>query len=218
MDFAGARRSMVENQLRTNRITDPAILVAMGRLPREAFVPEALAGIAYVDEDLPLGGGRFLMEPLALARLLQEAVIRPEDAALVIGAGVGYEAAVLASVARSVVAVESDAGLADRAVKNLAAVGMSNVEFVRRALAEGCRDRGPYDVILLGGAVAEVPSGLLEQLGEGGRMVGVVRRAGQRVGKGTVVARIHGTVCSREAFDSAVPWLAGFEPKLGFVF
>ncbi len=218
MDFAGARRSMVENQLRTNRITDSAILDAMGRLPRESFVPESLAGIAYVDEDLPLGGGRFLMEPLALASLLQEATISADDAALVVGAGVGYEAAVLAAVAGSIVAVESDPGLADRAAKTLTRLGIDNVEIVRRPLAEGCPERGPYDVILLGGAVAEVPTSLSEQLAEGGRLVGVVRRAEQHVGKGTVVSRIHGIVCSREAFDSAIPWLTGFEPKLGFVF
>ena len=218
MDFAAARRSMIENQLRTSQIIDRAVLDVMGRLPRECFVPEDLAGIAYVDEDLPLGGGRYLMEPLALARMIQAAVVREDNTVLLVGAGAGYEAAVVAGIARAVVAVESDKNFVDRAAANLAANDVHGVEIVHKPLAEGFPEKAPYDCILMAGAVAAVPATLTEQLAEGGRLVAVVRDAKERFGKGTVFARIRGSVVARVAFDSAVPWLPGFEPQPGFVF
>ena len=105
MDFAKARRNMVESQLRTNRVIEPAIVTAMGSVPRERFLPDALAAVAYIDEDLPLGGGRFLMEPMIFGRMLQEAMPGPEDAVLLIGCGTGYSAAVLAKLCSAVIAL-----------------------------------------------------------------------------------------------------------------
>ncbi len=217
MDFAAARRSMVENQLRTNRVTDPLIIAAMDDLPREMFVPPAAKGVAYVDEDLPLGRGRYLMEPLVLARLLQTAEIGPEDVALLIGSDAGYAAAVLARLASTGVAVESDAELAARTAEALTALGLDTVAVVNGPLALGYARGAPYDVIVFGGAIAEVPQAVADQLAEGGRMVAVVTGRGG-VGKGTLFRRVHGALSQRQVFDAATPILPGFEARPRFVF
>ena len=114
MDFATARYRMIQNQIRTNRVTDPLIIDAMGQLERERFLPESLRGIAYVDEDIPLGGGRFLIEPLTGALLLQAAEIDADDVVLDVGCGPGYLSAIIARMASAVVALESDAALAEQ--------------------------------------------------------------------------------------------------------
>ncbi|HKW55649.1 MAG TPA: rRNA adenine N-6-methyltransferase family protein, partial [Stellaceae bacterium] len=124
IDFGAARLTMVESQLRPNKVTDQAVLDAFLAVPRERFVPPALAATAYVDDDLPLGGGRFLIEPMVLARLIQLAEIGPDDVVLEIGAGTGYGTAIAARLARRVVGVECDARLAVSAVARLAELGL----------------------------------------------------------------------------------------------
>src|SRR5262249_10377274 len=134
MDYAAARRNMVESQLRPNKVTDAAVLDAMATLPRERFAPEAMRSVAYVDEDIPVGRGRFLMEPMVLARLLQLASVSPGDAALVVGAATGYTAAVLARLAGRVIVLESDPQLAAHARDTLASLGIGNVVIVEGPL------------------------------------------------------------------------------------
>ena len=95
MDFAERRRNMVEGQLRTNKVIDERLIEAMGKVAREKFVPARLAGIAYVDEDIPLGGGKFLMEPMVFARLVQGLALAPGERVLIVGDFAGYAAAVL---------------------------------------------------------------------------------------------------------------------------
>src|SRR5215475_16227815 len=124
-DFALARRNMVDGQLRPNRVTNAALLAAVGELPRERFLPDGLRSVAYADDDVPLGGGRFLMEPMVLARLVQALQVQPDDKVLVVASGRGYGAALLSRLAKSVVAVESDptlAGSADQTFKSLGIV------------------------------------------------------------------------------------------------
>jgi len=216
MDYAAARRNMVESQLRPNRVTDPALLDAMGMVPRESFVPPALRSVAYVDEDIPLGRGRFLMEPMILGRLLSLAAVRPSDVALVVGAGLGYSAAVLACIASRVVAIESDRDFAEQAAQALRAAGTANVTLVQGSLAEGAPGLAPFDVILFEGAVDRVPAAIQDQLAEGGRLAVVVRTAG--VGQATLMTHQAGISASRAAFDAAVPLLPGFEREPAFVF
>src|SRR6267378_7072473 len=163
-----ARAKMIESQLRPNRVTDERVIEAFSRLRRELFVPEHLRGVAYVDEDLPLGRGRYLMEPMVAARLLQAAMPDRKDTALVVGAGVGYEAALLALLTRSVVALEEDAELARRGRAALVDHRIASVSYVEEPLSAGHRQRAPYDVILFGGAVAAIPSEIAAQLSEGG--------------------------------------------------
>lgn len=216
MDYAAARRNMVESQLRPNKVTDPAILDALGSLPRELFVPDTLRSVAYVDEDVPLGNGRFLMEPMILGRLLELAAIRPSDAALLVGAGLGYSAAVLARLAARVVALESDGEFAQLAAGRLRTLGISNVAFVEGALSEGAPRQAPFAVILFDGAVERIPPALVQQLADGGRLVAVVRDAS--IGRATLLTTRGGIVASRAMFDAAVPRLPGFEPAPAFVF
>ena len=216
MDYAAARRNMVESQLRPNKVTDPALLDALASVPRELFVPAALRSVAYVDEDVPLGRGRFLMEPMILGRLLELAAVRPSDVALAVGVGLGYSTAILARVAGRVVALESDRELAQQAAQTLQILGAANVALVEGPLAEGAPRQAPFDVILLDGAVDRVPPALVDQLAEGGRLVAVVRTAG--IGRATLMTRRAGVVASRVAFDAAVPRLPGFAAAAAFVF
>jgi protein-L-isoaspartate(D-aspartate) O-methyltransferase len=212
-----ARAKMIDCQLRPNKVTDERIIDAFARLQRELFVPEHLRGVAYVDEDLPLGTGRYLMEPRVAARLLQAAMPERKDTALVIGAAVGYEAALLALLARSVVALEEDAELARLGRAALVDHRIASVSYVEAPLLAGHRQRAPYDVILFGGAVAAIPSEIAAQLSEGGRMAAVLQPS-QGVGRATLTTRTGGVLAQRVIFDAATPLLPGFAPKPAFVF
>ncbi len=217
MDFSIARQSMVKSQIRPNQVNDPEVLAAMAELPREVFLPKALQGVAYVDEDLPLGNGRYLMEPCVLARMLQAATIQATDVALVIGCTTGYSAAVLSRLASAVAAVESDAKLAQTATNTLVDLGIDTVAVMQGELVEGCPKQAPFDVIVLDGAVCEIPDVLVGQLADGGRLVAVVRK-NQAVGRGMLIVRKGDVIARRELFDATIPWLPGFEPAPGFVF
>lgn len=212
-----ARINMIEGQLRPNKVTDERVIDAFTRIRRERFVPLPLRALAYLDDDLPLGGGRYLMKPMVAARLLQAATVQPKDVALVVGAGVGYEAAVLSLLARSVVALEENAELARIGRSALVDHRIAAVSYVEAPLALGHRPRSPYDVILFGGAVAAVPPEIGGQLAEGGRLV-VVLRPHECVGRATLIGRTGGVLASRAIFDAATPLLPGFAAKPGFVF
>ena len=212
-----ARAKMIDCQLRPNKVTDERIIDAFARLRRELFVPEPLRGVAYVDEDLPLGKGRYLMEPMVAARLLQSAMPDRKDTALVVGAGVGYEAGLLALLTRSVVALEEDAELARLGRAALVDHRIAAVSYVEEPLGAGHRQRAPYDVILFAGAVAAIPSEIAAQLSEGGRLAAVLR-PGQGVGRATLTTRTGGVLAQRVIFDAATPLLPGFVPKPAFVF
>jgi protein-L-isoaspartate(D-aspartate) O-methyltransferase len=215
--FDAARVHMIESQIRPNKVTDDRLLAAIAEIRRELFVPEQLQPVAYVDDDLPLGGGRYLMEPMVAARLLQAASVERADIALVVGAGAGYEAAVLARLARAVVALEDDPQLARRARAALVDHGIAAVSVVEGPLVSGHRQRGPYDVIMFGGAVAEVPNEIVAQLAEDGRLVAVVKAVGG-VGRATLTTKTGGAIARRVMFDAATPLLPGFQPKPTFVF
>jgi protein-L-isoaspartate(D-aspartate) O-methyltransferase len=216
-DFATARLNMVEGQVRPNKVVDQRVVDAMMAVPREQFVPKAARGVAYVDEDIPVAPGRYLIEPMVLGRMLQEARLAPEDIVLVIGAGTGYSAAVLSRIAATVVAVESDADLARRASATLQEQGAENAVVVEAPLADGYPKQAPYDVVIIDGAVAEVPEALLGQLAEGGRLVGVVAPDG-RLGRAMLYERRGGAVAGRVLFEAGTPLLPGFSPAARFVF
>jgi protein-L-isoaspartate(D-aspartate) O-methyltransferase len=215
--FNRARSHMLESQLRPNKVTDDRLLAAFASIRRELFVPEHLRQVAYVDDDLPLGGGRYLMEPMVAARLMQAAAIVRTDALLVIGAGAGYEAAVASVLARNVIALEEDPELARHARAALVEHSIASVSVVEGPLHEGYRPRSPYDAILLGGAVAEVSPELSAQLADGGRLLAVVK-PGNAVGRATLTTRTGGVLARRVIFDAATPLLPGFAPKPAFEF
>ncbi len=215
MDYELARRNMVESQVRTNRVTQAGLIEAMETIPREQFVPDHLAGIAYVDEAIPLGEGRFIMEPMVLALLLQTAEIDKDDVVLMVGCGSGYGAAIVARLANTVVAVEDNAALAQQATDNLVAMETDNVAIMESPMADGNVKQGPYDVIVFSGAVGEIPEAIIGQLADGGRLVAIVAK-GDGLGKGTLVQKFGTSVVSREAFDAGTPVLPGFEKKAAF--
>ena len=221
-DFDTMRAHMVDSQILPNKVTDPRLIEALRAVPRELFVPEAKRGVAYVDEDLPLGGGRYLMEPLVFARLVEAAAVAAADTVLDLGCASGYSTAVLGRLAASVIGVESDPDLLGMAGAVLARLEVDNAVVVEGALAEGFPEQAPYDVILVNGAVATLPRSITAQLAEGGRLVTVIvdRQVSDRchVGQAVRLTRHGGMLSRRPLFDAAVPPLPGFEVQPGFVF
>ena len=217
-DFERARKAMVDNQLRTSSITDRRLLTAMGELPRERFVPETRQDLAYIDEAhrLPSPSGRSLPPPAPFARLVPLCEIGPEDTVLDVGAGNGYSSAVLARLGAKVVALESDAGLATQARENLAAVGAGSVTVVEGPLEAGAPKHAPYDVILIDGAVAEVPDKLFRQLKQGGRLVALIKKGATAVAH--VYVRTGDEFAGRAEFNTSLPPLQQEQPAEKFVF
>lgn len=210
--FEAARAHMIESQLRPNKVTDQRVLDAFTRVRRELFVPAASQYLAFIDEDLPIGGGRYVMEPMVAARLIQAATPQSTESALVVGTGTGYEAAVLGRLMRAVVALEENLDLARWARDALVEENMANVSVVEGRLRDGYRTRAPYDVILFGGAVAELPNEILGQLAGDGRLVAVVRPEAA-VGRAVLAIKTGAVIARRVIFDAAIPLLPSFEPK-----
>jgi len=215
-DFTIARRNMVSSQARANDVTDLRIQEAMGEIPRELFVPRAVRTIAYASEALPIGSGRALMEPRSFAKLIHAAHVQPRDVVLVIGAGTGYGAAVLAKLAETVVALEQDEALAKEADSLLTQVGADNAAVVRGPLAQGYPSQAPYDVIVLEGSVESLPETLFAQLKEGGRLAAIMLENG--VGKARIFTRTAKAVSGRTVFDGMAPLLPGFAKVPEFTF
>lgn len=216
-DFAAARLNMVESQIRTNKVTDPRVVAAFEAVAREAFVGEAKRGIAYVDEDLEVAPGRYLMEPMVLARLLQAAAPQDGEMALDIGCATGYSTAVIAQLVQTVVGLEGERTLVDTGNRTLNALDVDNAVVVEGKLDAGYAKQAPYDVIVFQGAVCDVPEAVKRQLAEGGRLVAVVVDAGG-IGRGTLLQRTGDSFSRRTLFDAATPLLPGFAREAGFVF
>jgi len=209
---------MVDGQLRPSRVTEPRLLAVMGSLPREAFLPVAVLARAYVDEDVRLPGGRGLMEPVVLARLIQLLAVRPGDRVLVVGAGTGYGAAVLAGLGAKVTAVESDPTLLAIARPALAAMTPPGaVTLVEAPPAGGHPAGAPYDAILVEGTVPALPDALVAQLAEGGRLAAVLATGAPRP-RAVLGRRIGASFGTVDAFDCATLSLPGFAPSPSFVF
>jgi len=171
-DTATARRMMVDGQVRTADVTNPELIAAMLAVPREAFVPPALVGQAYLDSDIAVGAGRVLLKPMVFAKLIQAAHVGAGDHVLDVACGTGYSSAVLSRIVGSVVALEEDAALARRAREALAAAGAGAAEVVTGPLTAGWPAAAPYDLILLNGATEIVPDTLGRQLKPTGRLRG----------------------------------------------
>jgi protein-L-isoaspartate(D-aspartate) O-methyltransferase len=222
MDFAAARVKMVESQLRTTDVTSHSVLNAFFAVPREAFVPERLKVVAYVDNDLeisPAAAGkaaRFMMQCSPLGKLLQLAAIGKEDVVLEVGAGTGYTSALLSLLAGSVVALECEEGLAAQAKATLSSLGNTNVSVVTGDLEKGHAAKAPYDLIFVNGAVEKVPDALLSQLRDNGRLV-VVQGYGNAA-RATVIVRERDAFSRNVFFNASVKPLPGFAKAKEFVF
>jgi protein-L-isoaspartate(D-aspartate) O-methyltransferase len=220
IDYATQRLNMVESQVRPSDVTDRRITRAMRELPREIFVPGPMKSIAYADEHLKVSDTgtvqRYILAPRILAKLVQLLAIEPDGLVLDVGPATGYSTALLAHLAQTVVALEEDARLAERAQEALASRGIDNAVVITGAMRNGAADEGPYDAILFNGALAEVPPALLDQLKDGGRCAAISIDNG--VGRATLWRRHGMTYDRRSVFDASGPYLPGFEPTAGFVF
>lgn len=214
--FAIARQHMVESQIRPNKVTHPGILAAMGRIPRERFVPADRQALAYADEDVPLGHGRVLIEPMVIARMLQTAQPAAGERVLVVAAGGGYGAAVLAACGCQVTALEEDAGLAAKAREVLMSLAPST-SVVTGPLDKGWAANAPYDLIVIEGGVPEIPAVLAGQLrNEGGRLIAVVRTG--RTGSAMLAEATPAGLRAQPIFDCATPILPSLRPAPAFQF
>jgi protein-L-isoaspartate(D-aspartate) O-methyltransferase len=208
-DFAAARAAMVENQLRPQGVTDPAVLDAMGKVARENFVSPQARPLAYVDRGIPLGDGRFLPAPAVLGSLLTQMMPLRGQRALVVGAGLGYSAAVLEAMGLVVTALESSSGLAGAA----RAAGLAVAE---GPLAAGWKKGAPYDQILIDGAVEYIPEAIIDQLANGGRLgAGLLDRGITRLIVGRKAGGAFGYL---SVSDAGVPVLPGFTRPKAFTF
>lgn len=220
VNFAVQRKNMVEGQVRPSDVVDRRILRAMLEIPREKFVPEDVRSLAYMDREVRMSprvnGARCLMAPRVHARLIQALELEHDAIVLEVGCGTGYGSAVMAKIVQTVVGLESDPVLAATATETLSALGIDNAVVVVGSLKEGWPSEGPYDAILLSGAVPEVPETLFNQLKDGGRLVAVIADGG--VGRATVWQRSGSNVSPRTLFDAAAPVLPGFERAPEFVF
>jgi protein-L-isoaspartate(D-aspartate) O-methyltransferase len=216
-DFAAARDNMVDSQVRPNKVYDPRILTAMRRIPREAFVPPDKVAFAYLDADVMLSGGRALLEPMVIARLLQSAAVVPGEKALVVAAGTGYGAALLAACGASVTALEDDPALLGIARTALAAWA-PGATLVTGRLDAGWPDGAPYDLILVDGAVGRFPAALAQQLRpHSGRIVGVLRD-GTGQGQAVLGEASPAGLRPQPLFDCNSPLIPALTPAQGFVF
>jgi protein-L-isoaspartate(D-aspartate) O-methyltransferase len=222
LDFAQARRHMVENQLRTFDVNDLRVLAAFESVPRELFVPAGRECLAYIDQDLPVSDGlavlerRSMLAPMVLARMIQALNLDRGDKVLDVACGLGYSSAIMARLGASVVALESSPVLVEAARERLAAVGAEGVVLAQGLLEEGCREAAPFDAILVNGSINSRPDVLLGQLAEGGRLVAIRGRG--RAGSAVLFVRAGEAFGSRSLFDAVAPVLDAFREEPGFVF
>ncbi len=212
-DFAARRRMMVDNQVRPSDVTKYPIIDALLNVPREKFVPTGRKEAAYLGENLEIGGGRVLLEPRTLAKMLDALEIGGEDLVLDLGAGLGYSSAVIARMAQAVIAVEEDEAMAREAQALLPEAGVVNVVVETAPLAEGAPQHGPYDVITIQGGIEQLPEAIADQLKEDGRIAALF--CDENLGTVRIGYKIGGRINWRFSFNASAPVLSGFERAKG---
>ena len=213
-DFAQRRTTMVDTQVRPSDVTSFRILDAMLSVPRELFVPSEQMDAAYAGVNVPLGRRRVVLAPRTMSKLLQAADIQPDELVLDVGAGLGYSSALAARMAEAVIALEEDADLAGEAERALSEASADNVAVTSGAMVDGAPRHGPYDVVLIEGAVQEIPDALVGQLKEGGRIVAIFLE--DALGTARVGYKDAQGVSWRFAFNATAPVLPGFEKRREF--
>ncbi|MEL6645843.1 MAG: protein-L-isoaspartate O-methyltransferase [Pseudomonadota bacterium] len=215
-DYAARRTMMVDTQVRPSDVTKFPIIDTLLTVPRELFVPQARREAAYIGENIDLGGGRVVLEPRTLAKMLDALDIQPTELVLDVGPNYGYSSAVLSRMAEAVVAVEEDESFADEAEAALSEVSADNVILLRGPMAEGAAKHGPYDVIMIQGAVEEVPETLTAQLKDGGRIAALFMEGA--LGVCRIGYFVDGAVSWRFSFNAGAPVLPGFAKRSEFEF
>ncbi|WP_207101212.1 protein-L-isoaspartate O-methyltransferase family protein [Paracoccus shandongensis] len=214
-DFATRRTMMVDTQVRPNDVTKFPVIEAMLAVPMEDFVPDSRRAVAYTGENLDLGHGRVLLEPRTLGKMIDMLDLQPDDLVLDLACGYGYSAAVVARMVQAVVAIEEQPEMAAEAERRLGEAGVFNVAVLNAPHAQGAAKQGPFDAILIGGGVEEVPDAILDQLKEGGRITALFLEGA--LGVVRIGHRLHGRVNWRYGFNAQAPLLPGFERARGFV-
>jgi protein-L-isoaspartate(D-aspartate) O-methyltransferase len=217
MSFALARENMVESQLRPNRVTDKLLLQRFLNVPREIFVDVASRSIAYMDDPVLMGAGRKMMTPLVTARMLQELQLTETDTLLVVAAGTGYSSCLASPLVSKVVAVEENVQLVDVARRNVIELGLGHVTVVDGKPQEGAAKFAPFDKILFDAAVGEVPSALIRQLKEGGRLAAVVALE-NGIMEASVFTKVGHTLFETTLFETKGDVLGNFARTERFVF
>ncbi|MCF2869917.1 protein-L-isoaspartate O-methyltransferase [Octadecabacter sp. G9-8] len=215
-NYQNRRNLMVDTQVRPSDVTKFPIIEALLHIPREDYVPDDKRDAAYVGENIAIGGDRVLLEPRTLAKMLDALDVQPSDVVLDLGCGFGYSTAVLAQLADFVVAVEDDAARAEEAQQILSSHGVDNAAVFEAPLVEGAAKNGPYDVIILQGAVETIPDALLAQIKEGGRIAAIFAEGA--LGVVRVGRKIDGIVNWRMSFNAGAPVLPGFAKDAAFTF
>ena len=215
--FGVMRANMVNGQILPNKITHLRLIDILSKLPRELFVMQSQRPVAYVDKDIEIAPNRYLMEPRVFARLVQALAPGPDEVGLYIGCGSGYGVAVLANLCNTVIGLECDVALAARASELFAELEIDNAVVVEGPLDKGYAQQGPYDLVFIEGAISDVPSVILDQLAESGRLVAVVS-SGQSLGEATIIRRVGEVYGSRVLFNASASSLPGFEVAAEFTF
>ena len=216
MDYDQAREIMVDSQIRPNDVTEPAIVGAFLRTPREMFVPNSRRGVAYSELEIETSPGRALWTPRDTAKLIKMATIKPSDVVLVVGAGAGYEAALISHLADTVIALEETPALVDAMSKRFSDMGIDRAAPVEGALAKGLPEQAPFDVVYVAGMIETLPDTWAAQLKDGGRLAAVMLDGG--IGRGKVFTKAGTTLSAREGFDASPPRFSAFDRKPSFSF
>lgn len=213
--FATRRRTMVDTQVRPSDVTKFPIIEALLSVPKELYVPVSQREATYVGENLRLGDDRVILDPRTMAKMLDVLDIQPDEMVLDIGCGLGYSSAILAQLAEAVIAVEEDADLATEAQSTLSAEDVDNVAVLEAPLTEGAAKHGPYDVVVVQGAVAALPAAITDQVKESGRIICLFMEG--NLGVARLGHKSDGHISWRQCFNASAPVLPGFTKQDAFV-
>ncbi|MGC6473524.1 MAG: protein-L-isoaspartate O-methyltransferase family protein [Candidatus Puniceispirillaceae bacterium] len=218
MHFEALRKAMVDSQIRPNKVIDDRVIAAFMSVPRERFVSKNMQNLAYIDEDIHLSGGRFIVEAMVMARIIQTLALDASQSVMLIGAGTGYTAALLSSLVESVIAIETRAQMVEKAQQAVTALDIGNVAVIKARLQDGYASEAPYDAIIIEGAVEQMPQSLLDQLADGGRLAAIWRPDGTQAGEACIWHKIGDAVTRTALFTAQVPVLDEFRAKPKFSF
>ena len=218
MDFKIARKNMVENQIRANKVTSLNVINAFLDVPREKFVPDALQDISYVDEDIKLSRNRFMMKPMILARLFQSLNLKGNENILYVGSNLGYGSAILSRMCSSVISLESDKKLFETSIHTFSNMGFDNVVPLHGSMENGVEKEAPFDIIFIEGSIETEPKSLFGQLNENGKLIAIIRPANIKIGKAKLFFKISNEIGLENLFDAQVSKLSIFKSKTKFSF
>ena len=218
MDFKIARKNMVENQIRANKVTSLNVINAFLDVPREKFVPDALQEISYVDEDIQLSRNRFMMKPMILARLFQSLNLKGNENILHVGSNSGYGSAILSRMCSSVISLESDKKLFETSIHTFSKMGFDNVVPLHGSMENGVEKEAPFDIIFIEGSIETEPKSLFSQLNENGKLIAIISPANIKIGKAKLFFKISNEIGLENLFDAQVSKLSIFKSKTKFSF